>query len=203
MLTTTPPLKNMDDVVDFVLTFAGLRLTGINERIEELKVQVSSGPDEKSRLDAAKQLADARRERDQMLDVRPRVERDENGQAVAMRINLERSQVDEATRVEQLRFEISATNLTLRLVGSTMQGMELYALGKPLVLNTLTRIQMRDADTMQLGRGMFRNYLDDALGGDDEGVPPPAAVSPPAPAAPPPPSAPPPSPRPPVPPRKK
>ncbi|HVX13676.1 MAG TPA: hypothetical protein VHC22_21010 [Pirellulales bacterium] len=203
-LAKTPPLQNMDDVVDFVLTFAGLRLTAINERIEELKVQVSSGPDERSRLDAAEQLAEARRERDQMLDVRPRVERDDNGRAVAMRINLERSQVDEATRVEQLKVELTATKVTIRLVGSTMQGMELYGLFKPIVLNTLTRIQMRDADTMRLGRGMFRGYLDQldgALRDGDEGLPPPPAAGPPS--APPPPAAPTPSPRPSAPPRKR
>ncbi|HET6882562.1 MAG TPA: hypothetical protein VFI31_20515 [Pirellulales bacterium] len=184
-LAATPPLKDMDDVIDLILSFSGLRLTAINDRVAELKAQVDSAPDEKTRASLEKQLAEARRQRDQMLELRPEVERDGGQQAAALRLSMDRSQVDETTRVERLNVEITKAQVTLRLVGSTLQGMELYGVFKPLLMNTLSRVQSRDADTFQLGRGMFRGYMKELRGAlDDEGgetLPPPATdAAPPA-----------------------
>jgi hypothetical protein len=185
-LAVTPPLRTMDDVVDIVLTFSGLRLSATSDRIAELKAQLDSAPDEKSRQGLEQQLTTARIQRDQMLEVRPEVERDPRGRAVALRLDMDRSQVDETTRVERLNIDVTPANVSIRLVGSTLQGMELYALSKPFILNTLTRIQARDPDTFQLGRGMFRTYLGrlrGALGdGQYDTLPPPAGEPGPPPA---------------------
>lgn len=159
-LAATPPLATMDDVVDLILSFSGLRLTSINDRIAELKAELASTTDDKARVDLQKQLEADRNQRDQMLDLRPQVERDDLGQAVAMHLSLDRSRVDEATKIERLRVVITARDVSLDLVGNTLQGMELYAIAKPLVMNTLARIQSRDPDTTRLGRTMVRGYLD-------------------------------------------
>lgn len=189
-LAATPPLRTMDDVIDLVLTFSGLRLCATNDRIAELTAQLDSAPDEKSRQAFEQQLTTARIERDQMLEVRPQVERDPSGQAAALRLDMDRSQVDETTRVERLNIDVTPGKVSIRLVGSTLQGMELYALSKPFILNTLARIQARDPETFQLGRGMFRGYLGrlrGALGdGEYDTLPPPAGEpGPPGPPAPP------------------
>ena len=177
-LAATPPLETMDDLIDLILSFSGLRLSSINDRIAELKSEAESTPDEKARIEVVRQLAAARRQRDQMLDLRPQVERDDMGGAVAMRLRMDRSRVAETTQVERLKVDITDRQVSLELVGNTLQGMELYSLFKPVVMNTLTRIQSRDPDTARLGRTMVRGYLGqlrDALGA-------PIPESPPAPA---------------------
>lgn len=170
-LAATPPLESMDDVVDLMLSFSGLRLASINDRIAEIKQEFASPPDEKARADLGNQLAGARRERDQMLDLHPVVERNEAGDAVAMILRMDRARFNEVTRVERLKVQVTAGEVTVNLVGSTMQGMELYAIVKPVVLNTLTRIQMRDPDTVRLGQGMVRGYLGQLRGALGEPVP--------------------------------
>ncbi len=170
-LASTPALQSMDDVIDLILSFSGLRLTMINDEIAELKAQLASVQDEKARVDLKRQLDAARRQRDQMLDLRPQVERDGSGRAVAMHFSLDRSQVDEATKIERLQVAISDRLVSIQLVGNTLQGMELYGIFKPVLLNTLTRIQMRDPDTARLGRSMVQGYMRqfrDGLGGPDE-----------------------------------
>jgi hypothetical protein len=158
-LAAAPPLETMDDVIDLILSFSGLRLSSINDRIAELKAELASTTDDKARLDLQRQLDADRNQRDQMLDLRPQVERDDLGQAVAMHLSLDRSRVDEATKIERLRVAITARELSIDLVGNTLQGMELYAIAKPLVTNTLARIQSRDPDTARLGRTVVRGYL--------------------------------------------
>ncbi|HQU41463.1 MAG TPA: hypothetical protein PK867_01570 [Pirellulales bacterium] len=181
-LEATPPLETMDDVIDLILSFSGLRLTSVNDRIAELKHELDSTPDEKIRLDLAKQLDAARRQRDQMLDLHPQVDRDDSGRAVAMLLKMDRSRFDENTQVERLKVELTENQVVLELVGSTMQGMELYSLFKPLVVNTLTRVQMRDPETVRLGRGLVRGYLGQlrgALGEPPDNGPAPEPLPPP------------------------
>ena len=170
-LAATPPLESLDDVIDLMLSFSGLRLASINDSIAEIKRDVDAAQDEKIRADLASQLIIARRERDQMLDLHPFVERNEAGQAMALILKMDRSRVNEATQVERLRVEIADSEVTVNLVGSTMQGMELYALSKPIVLNTLTRIQTRDPNTIGLGRNMLRGYMGQLRGALGEPVP--------------------------------
>ncbi|HWB10478.1 MAG TPA: hypothetical protein VG826_14715 [Pirellulales bacterium] len=170
-LASTPTLQSMDDVIDLILSFSGLRLTAINDQIAELKAQVESAQDEKARADLTKQLDAARSQRDQMLDLRPQVERDDAGQAVALHLSLDRSQVDAATKIDRLQVVISDRLVSIQLVGNTLQAMELYSIFKPVLLNTLTRIQMRDPDTARLGQSMVRGYIRqfrEGLGGPDE-----------------------------------
>jgi hypothetical protein len=174
-LASTPPLRSMDDVIDLILSFSGLRLTAINDQIAEFKAQLDSAADEKARVDLKRQLDAARSQRDQMLDLRPQVERDDSGRAVALHLSLDRSQLDAATKIDRLQVVIADRLVSIQLVGNTLQGMELYSIFKPVLLNTLTRIQMRDVDTVRLGRGMVRGYvqqLREGLGGPDEGRPP-------------------------------
>lgn len=183
-LAATPPLANMDDVADLVLSISGLRLCEINDRIAELKPQLAATPDQKTRAGIEQQIAAARLERDRMLEVRPQVERDPGGQMVALRLSLDRSQIGDATHIERLNIHLAARQVSIRLVGSTLQGMELYALSKPFLLNTLSRVQARDPGTFQLGRGLFRGYLGQLRGavGEGEELPPPEEVAPKAPA---------------------
>jgi hypothetical protein len=170
-LAATPPLESMDDLIDLILSFSGLRLSSINDRIAELKSQIASAPDDKARLDLTTQLDAARNQRDQMLDLRPQIERGDAGQAVAMHLTMDRSRVDAATKIERLRVAVTDRQVSIELVGNSLQGMELYAIAKPLLMNTLTRIQARDPDTARLGRGMVRGYvqqLREGIGGADE-----------------------------------
>lgn len=159
-LERTPPLLDMDDLVDMLTYLSGLRLNATNDRIDELKARAAGVNDERLRGRLLNELDDVRRQRDQMFDVRPNVERDVEGRAVAMTYTMVKSQWSSETQIERFRLAISQRELTLNVVGTTGQGLEAYALFKPLVLNTLARIQARDPDTMRWGRGL----VDDSVG---------------------------------------
>ncbi|HEX5444617.1 MAG TPA: hypothetical protein VFW87_12335, partial [Pirellulales bacterium] len=72
-LERTPPLLNMDDLVDMLTYLSGLRLNATNDRIDELKERAAAVNDERLRGRLLDELADVRRQRDQMFDVRPNV----------------------------------------------------------------------------------------------------------------------------------
>lgn len=174
-LERTPPLQTMDDLVDVLTYLSGLRLTATNDRIDELKARAAAVSDERLRSRLLGDLAEVRQQRDQMFDVRPNVERDANGRAVAMTYTMEQSQWSNETQIERFRLAIHPTELKLNVVGSTGQGMEAYSLFKPLVLNTLARIQARDPDTMRWGRGIVNDSVGRFRGmlGPAEELPPP------------------------------
>lgn len=174
-LERTPPLQTMDDLVDVLTYLSGLRLTATNDRIDELKSRAAAVSDERLRSRLLGDLAEARQQRDQMFDVRPNVERDADGRAVALTYTMTNSQWSNETQIAQFRLAISQRELTLKAVGATGQGMELYSLFKPLVLNTLARIQSRDPDTMRWGRGVVNDSVGRFRGmlGPTEELPPP------------------------------
>lgn len=174
-LERTPPLQTMDDLVDMLTYLSGLRLTATNDRIDELKSRAATVSDERLRSRLLGDLAEVRQQRDQMFDVRPNVERDANGRAVAMTYTMEQSQWSNETQIERFRLAIHPTELKLNVVGSTGQGMEAYSLFKPLVLNTLARIQARDPDTIRWGRGIVNDSVGRIRGmlGPTEELPPP------------------------------
>ncbi|MGH7194243.1 MAG: hypothetical protein ACREJM_12050, partial [Candidatus Saccharimonadales bacterium] len=150
---------NMDDLVDMLTYLSGLRLNATNDRIDELKARAAAVNDERLRRRLLDELADVRRQRDQMFDVRPNVERDAEGRAVAMTYTMVKSQWSSETQIERFRLAISQRELTLNAVGTTGQGLEAYSLFKPLILNTLARIQARDPDTMRWGRGLVNDSV--------------------------------------------
>ncbi|HJT36346.1 MAG TPA: hypothetical protein VJ783_30265 [Pirellulales bacterium] len=174
-LERTPPLQTMDDLVDMLTYLSGLRLTATNDRVDELKSRAAAVSDERLRSRLLGDLAEVRQQRDQMFDVRPNVERDADGRAVALTYTMTNSQWSNETQIEQFRLAISQRELTLKAVGATGQGMELYSLFKPLVLNTLARIQSRDPDTMRWGRGVVNDSVGRFRGmlGPTEELPPP------------------------------
>ncbi|HEX5446876.1 MAG TPA: hypothetical protein VFW87_23875, partial [Pirellulales bacterium] len=76
-----------------------------------------------------------------------------------MTYSMVKSQWSSETQIERFRLAISQRELTLNVVGTTGQGLEAYSLFKPLILNTLTRIQARDPDTMRWGRGLMNDSV--------------------------------------------
>jgi hypothetical protein len=158
-------ISSMDELVDLIVDLAALRLKTMNERIVDLANQVRAEDDAAARERLETELAEARLERDHMFDVRPRVERDGAGKAVAMHFTLSRDEVDDTAQLDRLAVSITAERITVDVAGMQRQGMEAYALLKPLVTNTLTRIQDRDPETLRLGQGILGGLLRD--GRDD------------------------------------
>lgn len=174
-LERTPPLETMDDLVDMLTYLSGLRLTATSDRIDELKARAAAVSDERLRRRLLDELAEVRQQRDQMFDVRPNVERGDDGRAVALTYMMTKSEWSNETHIERFRLAINPRELTLNVVGTTGQGMEVYSLFKPLVLNTLARIQARDPDTMRWGRGVVNDSVGRFRGmfGPAEELPPP------------------------------
>lgn len=172
-LERTPPLETMDDLVDLVSYLSGLRLTATSDRIDELKARAAAVNDERLRRRLLDDLAEVRQQRDQMFDVRPNVERGDDGRAVALTYSMVKSQWSDETQIERFRLTITPRELTLNLIGTTGQAMEAYSLFKPLVLNTLARIQARDPDTVRWGRGVVNDSVDRLRGmlGPEEELP--------------------------------
>ncbi|HUY34051.1 MAG TPA: hypothetical protein VMV69_14985 [Pirellulales bacterium] len=158
-LLKTPRVSSMDDLVDLIVGLTALRLTTTDDRIIELSDELVAETDVAARQRRAADLAQARLERDRLFDVRPRVERDATGQAVAIHYTMDRSEAAVAGEVDRLVVAITAEQVTVDVAGTLARGMETYALIKPLVTNTLSRIQDRDPDTLRLGRGLLGGYL--------------------------------------------
>lgn len=157
-LERTPALRTMDDVADLFIFYAGLRLTAANNRIDELTARLAGTSDERARAEVLDDLAAVRASRDQMFAIRPKVDRDDAGHARALTFTMIQTDWNRETQVERFRLAITPRQLTLDVVGGTTTGVEAYALVKPILLNTLARIQARDAATLELGRGMVRGY---------------------------------------------
>jgi hypothetical protein len=157
-LERTAELRTMDDVADLFIFYSGLRLAAANDRIDELTARIAAAADERAREDLRDDLAEARASRDQMFAIRPKVDRDDTGRARALTFTMIQTDWDRDTQIERFRLAITPRQLTLDVVGGTSTGVEAYALVKPILLNTLTRIQARDPATLELGRGMVRGY---------------------------------------------
>lgn len=158
-LQRTPPLASLDDLVDLAVYISGLQLTATNEHIDRLKHQVLTARDEQEGAAAQAELDKSRLRRDQMFDVHPHVEHDERGHAIALMYAMHNSSVPESGRINQFELTIREREIHLVADGVLLQGVEFYALFKPLVMNTLERLQNRDADTLRLGRTLIRDSL--------------------------------------------
>jgi hypothetical protein len=174
-LSKTPPVTSMDELVDLIVGLAGLRLTTMNDRIVELADAERTEREDDARPEHAAiargtlfppspqrltgELAQARLERDRLFDMRPRVERDAEGKAVAVHITKERPSTDGALHLERLAVAITADKITVDVGGTIVQGTEIYAVLKPLILDNLSRIQERDPATQRWGQGILGQYL--------------------------------------------
>ncbi|HEV3003621.1 MAG TPA: hypothetical protein VGX78_04140, partial [Pirellulales bacterium] len=158
-LSKTPPVSSMDELVDLIVGLAGLRLTTMNDRIVELARAERTEREDDARQRLTGELAQARLERDRLFDMRPRVERDADGKALAVFITKERPSTDGALHLERLAVAITADKITVDVGGTLVQGTEIYAVLKPLILDNLSRIQERDPATQRWGQGILGQYL--------------------------------------------
>lgn len=187
-LERTPPLASMDELVDLGVYLAGLRMAVVNDQIDRLKDGLNAAPDERSRAALQAELDEVRLSRDRMFDVRPRVDRDENGRTAALVFTVVNSGLPGSGRMDHLEFVLREHDIHLVADGSLLQGVEFYALFKPVLMNTLERLQNRDPDTLRLGRGILRDSLNQARpllfgdapapGGDEEVLPRPEQLEP-------------------------
>jgi len=161
-LERTPPLASMDELVDLGIYLAGLRMAVVNDQIDRLKDDLNAAADERARAALQADLDQVRLARDRMFDVRPRVERDERGRAAALVFTAVDSGLSAGGRMDRLELVLREHEIHLAAGGSLLRGVESYALLKPLVMNTLERLQNRDPDTLRLGRGILRDSLNQA-----------------------------------------
>lgn len=154
-LERTPRLTTLDELVDLAVYAAGLRLAVVNDQIDRVIDGVNAAADDRARAAAQAELDQLRRNRDQMFDVRPRVDRDERGRATALVFTMINSGLSGNGRVNHLEFVIREFDLNLVVDGTLLEGVEFYALFKPVLLNTLERLQSRDPATIRLGQGIL------------------------------------------------
>lgn len=158
-LERTPPLASMDDLVDLAVCISGFQLTAVNDQIERLKDQVHAARNEQERATAQAELVQVRLKRDQMFDVRPHVDHDKQGRATTLTYAMHNSSIPESGRINQFELTIREREIHLVADGVLLQGVEFYALFKPLLMNTLERLQSRDPETVRLGRGLIGDAL--------------------------------------------
>ncbi|HUY90744.1 MAG TPA: hypothetical protein VMV10_18565 [Pirellulales bacterium] len=161
-LERTPPLTSLDELVDLAVYVAGLRLAVVNDQIDRLKDGVNAAADERARAAVLAELDQVRQSRDQMFDVRPRVDRDERGRAAALVFTMVNSGLSGNGRMNHLEFVIREFELHLVVDGTLLEGVEFYALFKPVLLNTLERLQSRDPATIRLGQGILLDSFGNA-----------------------------------------
>lgn len=154
-LESAPRLTTMDELVDLAIYVAGLRLAVVNDQIDRLKDGLNAATDERTRAALQAELDQVRKSRDQMFDVRPRVDRDERGRATALVFTMINSGLSGNGRMNHLEFAIREFDLDLIVDGTLLEGVEFYALIKPVLINTLERLQSRDPATIRLGQGIL------------------------------------------------
>jgi hypothetical protein len=158
-LEHTPPLTTMDELVDLAIYVAGLRMAVVNDQIDRLKDGLNAASDERARAGLQAELDQVRKSRDQMFDVRPRVDRDEQGRAAALVFTMVNSGLSGNGRMNHLEFVVRERDIHLVADGTLLEGVEFYALFKPMLLNTLERLQGRDPATIRLGQGILLDFF--------------------------------------------
>lgn len=184
-LARTAPLHTLDDLADFLSQVAALWMQSLNEEIDALSTAVNEASDPDARQEMAARLNDSRIQRDRMFDCRPRILRDDQGRAVTIVLTLERSQPASGLDIDHLELAVSPNDVSVAAAVHLSEGMQLYALVRPIVMRTLAQIQDNDADLLGAARGMFQDgvgRLEQLMEGDDEAAP--APKDPPAPVVP-------------------
>jgi hypothetical protein len=149
-------LRSLDELADLLLYMSGLQLTAINERIERLQAEVDGAPgpapDGKTRDELAAKLVEARRDRDRMLDVKPRIQRSADGRATNVTLIMERSEPLTGVQVERVQVGVTDQVIDISALASLSRGLELYPLIKPVVLATLQRLSTGDGRAIEAVR---------------------------------------------------
>ena len=155
-------LRSLDELADLLLYISGLQLTATNERIERLQTDVdraardsasrNSAADDKTRDELAAKLVEARRDRDRMLDVKPRIQRSADGRATSVTLIMERSEPLTGVQVERVQVAVTDEVIDITAVASLSRGLELYPLIKPVVLVTLQRLASGDGRAIEAVR---------------------------------------------------
>jgi hypothetical protein len=158
-LSRTGEITTMDDLADLFVYLAALRLRAANEHIDRLKIELYEAPDEPAHDHLLSQLDAARRERDFLFNVRPKIDRDERGRAVAIQARIADSQVADGSQIRHLDLLIAADEISLSAVAGVTQGVDAYLLLKPIALRTLQGLQERDAAATGLGQGILGRWV--------------------------------------------
>ncbi len=153
-------LESLDDVADLLTAISGLRLTAADQRIAELRSRARSAasPDEKRELEGM--LAQARAERDRLLDIRPRFNRGTDGAVKSIGLDMIGSEIFPGADMRQMECRISDNEVTLQATGALTRWIELYPVVKPLVMGILQRIQTGDPRALD----MIRPFVDGPIG---------------------------------------
>ena len=153
------PIKTFDDLADTFQMFASLQFLTANEKIETLKAQIASASDDVAREKFSKELLAARTARDKAADIRLRIVRDDAGHANALYVTMAAAQSEGIVQLEKLDLVVQATDIRVALQARVTKGVELYAVFKPIIVNTLEKLQNRDPATIETQRNMVRGWL--------------------------------------------
>lgn len=150
-------IRSLDELADLLLYMSGLQLTATNERIERLQAEVDRAANdpavnEKTRNDLAAKLVEARRDRDRMLDVKPRIQRSADGRAMSVTLIMERSEPLTGVQVERMQVAVTDQVIDIKALASLSRGLELYPIIKPVVLGTLQRLSTGDSRAIEAVR---------------------------------------------------
>lgn len=155
-LETTGQVASMDELADLFTYISAQQFLVMVERIDALRAELAAtdNADEANRLQ--REIQQLREQRDQMLLVHPSVQRDDRGEAVSIAIHMAHPPGASAVQVDRLLAVVTADGVEVETAASLNRGVEMYALFKPMVLNTLATIQ--NADRQQL-EAMLQAYL--------------------------------------------
>jgi len=149
-------IRSLDELADLLLYVSGLQLTATNERIERLQAAVDgapgAAPDDKTRDEMAAKLVEARRDRDRMLDIKPRIQRSADGRATSVTLIMERSEPLTGVQVERMQVAVTDQVIDIKALASLSRGLELYPIIKPVVLGTLQRLSTGDGRAIEAVR---------------------------------------------------
>jgi hypothetical protein len=183
LLETTPPFHTLGDVADFLPRMGEINLRNANYKVDALRSQIAHAVDAAEERQLIDELAQAYRERDNLLAFSIRSRRNAVLDVVQIEIDLPVGGVSyKMADVEAVHMVVTPGGLSGRVtVGFGQAGVVLYRGAKAVVVEpALRRIQERDPATIERLREQGRQFSEElnlqprASSGAEE-LPPPEA----------------------------
>ncbi|HEY2838701.1 MAG TPA: hypothetical protein VGJ26_06120 [Pirellulales bacterium] len=162
-LQTVDAIRSIDEVADLMNQFAEIRLSVVNEQIEELRAAMAMASDVASRKECEEALTAARIKRDRLLEVRSKTTRGKDGAAESIALKLAMLDLVPGADMQTFDVVLSDKEITATVVGNVYQYVDFYPLAKPVVIATLERIQAGDAQAVETVRRAINVFLSQGL----------------------------------------
>jgi hypothetical protein len=153
-------VNNFEEVADLYQSISSLHFAALADAVDRAREALAAAPDDNARERSQAELTVARQARDAVLHAKRDILRDASGQVRELTMSVPNAKVGGAAQIESLDVSVTETELSVVATVQVQQGVEVYALAKPLIFTTLQALQNRDPAAVQAQRNILRGILD-------------------------------------------